>query len=534
MKPNFTVGDPETGALINKAGQFTVKDILIKNARIKPERIAVVFEGKEWTYARLNQEVNQLANSLARLGVIRGDRVAILSENRIEYCEAIYAAAKLGVIVPALNWRFSERELKESILLTTPETIVVSAEHFAKLQSILQELPFVQRIILLDEVTNQPSLKNVSVYLYQDLIASGSPAEIASEVNTEDGLIILYTSGTTGVSKGAVISHRAMIARGMVFSVILSLTEDDNYLVWAPMFHMAATDHMLATHALGGKAIIMRRYDPGEMVTVLENEPIGWLLMMPGAIEPLVAELKKRNARIKGVKAVGAMADLVPPAQIAELTSLLGAPYLNTFGSTETGLPPATASLLPVGVTKLNFSKKESPFCEIRLVDENDRDVPEGEPGELLIRGPTLFSGYWNNPEANRKDFRGGWFHTGDVFRRNADGTLDFVDRRKYLIKSGGENIYPAEIERVLMSYPGVQEAVVVRVKDEKWGEVPKAYVACDKKMEPAELLAHCRQHLARYKIPKAIEFVSLDRFPRSTTGKILRSEVEKWELKKN
>ena len=163
-------------------------------------------------------------------------------------------------------------------------------------------------------------------------------------------------------------------------------------------------------------------------------------------------------------------------------------------------------------------------------MNEKDVDVAVGESGEIIIRGPTLFSGYWGNSEANEKDFRGGWFHTGDVFRRNPNGTLDFLDRKKYMIKSGGENIYPAEIERVLMSYPGVQEAVVVRVKDQKWGEVPKAYVACEEKVDVAKLLEFCYQRLARYKAPKSIKFVSADQFPRSTTGKVLRSELEKWD----
>ncbi len=145
------------------------------------------------------------------------------------------------------------------------------------------------------------------------------------------------------------------------------------------------------------------------------------------------------------------MADLVPPAEIAEITRLLGAPYANTFGATETGCPPCSSNLIPIGVAPARLSKQQSPFCEVRLVDADDRDVPDGAPGELCMRGPTLFSGYWRAPEVNASDFRGGWFHMGDVFVRNPDGTLDFVDRVKYLIKSGGENIYPAEIERVLL-----------------------------------------------------------------------------------
>ena len=172
------------------------------------------------------------------------------------------------------------------------------------------------------------------------------------------------------------------------------------------------------------------------------------------------------------------MADLVPRHQLAEITTLLGAPYVNSFGATETGLPPATAALIPIGEAPTDLAKRQSAFCEVRLVDADDRDVPDGAPGECAIRGPTLFSGYWRAPEVNAKDFRGGWFHMGDVFIRRDDGRLDFVDRAKYLIKSGGENVYPAEIERVLLADPRVGDAVVVRRPDAKWGEVPVAVVA--------------------------------------------------------
>ena len=245
-------------------------------------------------------------------------------------------------------------------------------------------------------------------------------------------------------------------------------------------------------------------------------------------IEPLVAELRKQAVQPAGMRLCGAMADLVPAHQIAEVTALLGAPYLNSFGSTETGIPPASGNLIPVGEVPARLSKRQNAFCEIRLVDAEDRDVPDGTPGELAFRGPTLFSGYWNAPETNAKDFRGGWFHLGDMFVRGADGSLDFVDRVKYLIKSGGENIYPAEIERVLLADPRVADAVVVRMPDAKWGEVPVAVVARkDETLTSAELLERCRAELAGYKQPKDIVFVELAELPRSTTGKIQRHEIE-------
>ena len=218
----------------------------------------------------------------------------------------------------------------------------------------------------------------------------------------------------------------------------------------------------------------------------------------------------------------------VPPADIARITALLGAPYANTFGATETGCPPCSSNLIPVGVAPSRLSKQQSPFCEVRLVDPDDNEVPDGAPGELSMRGPTLFSGYWRAEETNAQDFRGGWFHIGDVFVRNPDGTLDFVDRVKYLIKSGGENIYPAEIERVMLADPRVADAAVVRRPDPKWGEVPVAFVARrDATLTADDLQRRCRAELAGYKQPKAIHFIGYYDFPRSASGKIQRHELE-------
>jgi fatty-acyl-CoA synthase len=220
------------------------------------------------------------------------------------------------------------------------------------------------------------------------------------------------------------------------------------------------------------------------------------------------------------------MADLVPPSEIAAITRLLRAPYANTFGSTETGCPPCSSNLIEIGVVPTRLSKQVSRFCEVRLVDPEDRDVPDGRPGELAMRGPTLFSGYWNVDPAH--DFRDGWFHMGDVFVANPDGTLDFVDRVKYLIKTGGENVYPAELERVMLGDPRVAEVCVVRAKDATWGEVPVAFVARrDDSLDAAALHARCRAELAGFKQPKQIRFIAFDAFPRSASGKVLRHELE-------
>jgi acyl-CoA synthetase (AMP-forming)/AMP-acid ligase II len=210
------------------------------------------------------------------------------------------------------------------------------------------------------------------------------------------------------------------------------------------------------------------------------------------------------------------------------VTDLLQAPYVNSFGSTETGLPPATRNLISIGSIPVSLSKQQNAFCEIKLVDSADNEVTAGTPGELAIRGVTLFSGYWQAEETNARDFRGGWFHMGDVFRRNDDGSLDFVDRAKYMIKTGGENVYPAEIERVLMSDPRITEATVVRAPDAKWGEVPVAFVSRrDTTITEPDLLNLCRRDLAGYKCPRQFQFIDSADFPRSTSGKVQRHELE-------
>lgn len=494
--------------------QFTVPDALRQQVAVRPEATALEDAARSLTYRELNHRVNRLAHALLAKGVARGDRVAILSENCIPYIELELAAAKLGLIVPCLNWRLSPEELGHCIALTAPSVLLVSDRFAAALQRMDHGVACVVHL----------------ERQYESLLAASPEHEPEAAVDAEDGLVILYTSGTTGLPKGAVISQRAMVARAMCFAAQYGIGAEDTYVAWSPLFHMAATDFSLATLILGGKVIVQDGLDIDRLCATIQRESIGWLVAMPGMIDTLIDGLRRNATRPRRVKLVGAMADLVPLQQIAELTALLGAPYLNSFGATETGLAPASGSLLAPGVLPTSLSKRESAFCRVRLVDADGRDVPPGTPGEAAIRGPTLFSGYWNAPEVNAHDFRGGWFHMGDLFVRHADGTLDFVDRAKYLIKSGGENIYPAEIERVLLALPQVADAAVVRQRDARWGEVPVAFVAFQPGAagDTAALAAYCRERLAGYKVPKSFRVVELAEFPRSSTGKIQRHEIER------
>jgi len=500
-------------ALIARAGRLTVYELFRSRADRDPGAQAIQAGTVSLSYGELDDRGRRLAGGLAARGIGRGDRIALLSENRLEYVEIELAAALLGAIVACQNWRLTGDELRHCIDLVTPKLLIVSAR-FAAVAG-----------------TSGPAVvpRLVIEHDYAALL-SGPPTAPREDVDPEDGLVILYTSGTTGLPKGALISHRAEIARMMAMRLDLHMRDDDAFVAWSPLFHMAGTDHTLAALMSGAAVIVIDGFDVPAIVTAMTTHRLGWLVLMPGAIEPVVAYLRDNPVTPKGIRAIGAMADLVPTALIAELTRLTNAPYLNSFGATETGLPPCSASLLPPGSVPTSLSKRQSALCDVRLLDPNGNPVPLGEAGELAIRGPTVFSGYWDAEQINRRDFAGGYFRMGDLFRRNPDGSYDFVDRAKYMIKSGGENIYPAEIERVLLADRRIADAVVVRRKDPQWGEVPVAFVArSDDGLTEADVEAICRAGLAGYKRPRAVRFIAVDAFPRSTTGKIQRHEMETW-----
>ncbi|MFH1341441.1 MAG: AMP-binding protein [Pseudomonadota bacterium] len=505
--------DGNEKALATRAGASpTIGELFCASALIHKSSIAIEYQGRHISYGQLLDRVHRATSMLASKGLRRGDRVALLSRNRPEYLEVELAAANLGVITACLNWRLSQRELSYCIELVSPKLLIIEKE----LVGNFELLPVEGRKVI--EIGLQ----------YEDLLQQHSNHALPIAADSEDGLVILYTSGTTGLPKGAVISHRAMIMRALVFSSELNISHHDTFVAWAPLFHMASTDHSLATLLRGGTVVVVDGFQIEPLLSALECHRIGWFVLIPGMIEAFIAGFKEQKTIVKGVGLCGAMADLVPPHVIAEVTGLLRAPYVNSFGSTETGLPPATRSLIPVGEIPSSLAKQQSAFCDIRLVDSADKEVPIGAPGELAIRSPTLFSGYWKADDTNARDFRSGWFHMGDVFRRNDDGSLDFVDRAKYMIKTGGENVYPAEIERVLMSDVRITEAAVVRVPDVKWGEVPVAFVSRgDTTVTEADLLALCRRDLAGYKCPRQFRFIDLLEFPRSTSGKVQRHELE-------
>ena len=500
------------GSPIGPQAGSTLTSLFLDRTNVFPARPAIASGARVLTYAEVDARTRRLAGHLAAEGVSRGDTVAVLSENCTEYLELFLAAGRLGAVIACQNWRLAEPELRHCLELAAPRLVFVSPRHRERLTALGWSDA---RTVVFGQA-------------YERILAAAPPSD-AMVAEPEDPLMLLYTSGTTGLPKAAAISHRALVARNLVVRAEYHLEDADTYVAWSPMYHMGGSEYSLGTLMSGGKVIVVDGFDPDRLATIVSNEPLGWLLLMPGMVGRFVETMRARDVVPKGIRVCGVMPDLSPVADIAAATTLLNAPFANSFGATETGNPPTSAGLIPIGVAPTDLRKKQSIYCEVRLIDTEGNDVPNGVPGELLMRGPTLFSGYWRAPEATEEAFRDGWYHMGDAFVRNADGSLSFVDRVKYLIKSGGENIYPAEIERVLLQDPRVADAGVVRRTDDKWGEVPVAFVArADDNLSAEDLFALCREKLAGYKQPKDLHFIAFDDFPRSASGKIQRHELEK------
>jgi acyl-CoA synthetase (AMP-forming)/AMP-acid ligase II len=509
----------KSSPLVSAASLLSIASQFDRHVRLQPDHLAIDSRRLTLTYAQLDRRAWRLASVLRDSGVEQGDRICILSENDPDFLVLSIAALRLGATVAALNARLSPAELTHCIRLVTPSVLLISPKQRDRFED-TEDLAATVMPMGGGTPLDDSLMENARQAMDFTAVDSGS----------EDIQFIIYTSGTTGLPKAAMISQRAMLARLLVYTLDYGVDGADTFLAWSPLCHMASIELGFGTLLLGGKVVVMDGPDLPAICDYLENEKLSNLIFFPGMVDQAIKYLEERRPRIRGLKKFGALADLFSPRDIARLTQLLETPFTNTFGSTETGMPPLSGGRLAAGVVPTDFGKKPSSLCELRLFNADDEECAIGETGELGVRGPTVFSGYWAAPAATDEALRGGWFRTGDMFRLRPDGRYDYVDRRKYLIKSGGENIYPAEIERVVLQHPGIADAVVVRRADARWGEVP-VVVAVARAEPPAteELIQLCAQSLASFKRPKDIIYVSSDFLPRSSTGKIMRSEVESW-----
>ena len=510
--------------LAARATHFTVADLFRRSARVHADRLAVVSSQVELTYGELDDRTNRLAAALAAMGVARGDSLAVLATTRPEYIEVYFAAAKLGVTVVALNIRLGADDLAHCLGITRPRMLFASPDLAAGAETIATLDTDIERTVWFPEREGDPASP------YERLLAGAGPEAPEATVDAEDIHCILFTSGTTGRPKGAMISQRASVMRAMRCADWFGLGPDDGMIGWIPMFHTGGDECVKATFLTGGRFHTFEKADPVAMFAGIQRHRLTWTPLLPGVITDFMHHPDRTSYDLSSLRFALGYANMMPRV-VEEFTTALDAGFWDTYGQTESSFVVALDLVRPGEQASLR--KRPAPLLDVRIVDAEMREVPVGVPGECVVRGPSVMSGYVADPVATAEAFRGGWLHTGDVLTRNEDGTLTYVDRLKYLIKTGGENVYPAEVEQVISGHPVVREACAISVPDERWGETIKAIVVTDPgaHLTPQEIREWCRERLAGFKCPHYVEFIADEEVPRSITGKILRHELEKREV---
>ncbi|MCR4404304.1 MAG: long-chain fatty acid--CoA ligase [Candidatus Acetothermia bacterium] len=506
-------------------------DLLSKRAELTPDRVALVelATGRRYSYAELNARANRLANWLRRLGVEQGDRVSILAHNSVVYIDLFFGLAKLGAIFAPLNWRLTARELAYIVNDCEPKVLLFGPE-FVGLIEELRPLVRVPHYVALEGATIPGALS----YDYERETARASAAEpVRPQLDEEATCCILYTSGTTGRPKGAMIPHRQVLWNCINTAVSWGLTEQDVSPVFTPLFHAGGLFAFLTPlFYLGGRLVLARTFDPEASLRTIAEERCTVILGVPTLFKLWMEAAYFPEADFSSVRFFISGGAPCPISLIEAWRKAKGVNFRQGYGLTEAGVNCFTMTD-EEAVRKAGSVGKPIFHSRARVVDpETGRDVPPGEEGELWLAGPHVCSGYWRDPQATAEAFSdepgGPWFRTGDIARRDEEGFYYIVGRYKDMIKSGGENIYAAEVEAVFREHPAVAEAALIGVPDEKWGEVGLMVVVLKegRKATEEELRAFCEGKLARYKIPKRVVFT--DSLPYSPYGKVIKAELRK------
>ena len=487
--------------------------LIERNAAFAPDKTAIRFEGTTLSYAALAERIEQAARALkSTLGVSRGDRVAILGLNCPDYLVLLYACARLGAILVPLNWRLAVAE-QGFILSDASVKVLVLEQAFAAILPAIEKTSPKVGIVGLDFVPP----KGVA---FDDLLTSASGDSRNPHTDLSSPLLIVYTSGTTGRPKGAVLRQEALLWNGVMSQHMHGLTSDDHVLTVLPFFHVGGLN-IQTTPALhhGATVTIHRRFTPDATLAAFERDRPTLTVLVPATIQAATDHPDWPETDLSSLKAVSTGSTIVPQALIDRFTTR-GVPVLQVYGSTET-CPVAVYTRLGGDLSREGSTGLPGLCCEAAIIDDAGNEVPHGTEGEIAVRGPNVFFEYWGNTDATREALHDGWYRSGDIGIRDADGYFWVHDRKKNLIISGGENIYPAEVERVLMEHSDVVECGVIGRPDPRWDEVPVAYVIRRKEcsIDAEGLKAHIETQLARFKVPREIVFV--DDLPRTALGKV-------------
>jgi fatty-acyl-CoA synthase len=503
----------------------TIGGIALSNARRVGDREAAVVGDARWTWRELNREMAVIAGELDKLGLRKGDRLAILCANSAEFVIATHAASRLGAIVVPVNTRLAPPEVAY-ILSDSGSAMLAYGAGEAELAT---RAGFLVDGLALVSIGPSPD--------HPDLLAgrNGEPVHEDRACENDDAYI-LYTSGTTGKPKGSLMDHHRAVWAAMAQIVSLGLRDGDRYLHLAPMYHSGGMTFLNATTLLGGTHVVMAKFDAGSVLDTVERESVNWLFGVPTMYQQLLrqADLQSRDLSSWRVGVFGAAP--MPAAAVEQLLSTFGhVDFFQQCGQTEAGPTGIYSTMEQVKSRPDSSGHVAQPFVEARVVDRDGNDTPAGQVGELVFRGEAVTKGYWGNPTATAEVIRGGWLHTGDLMEVSADGAMRLVDRLRDVIITGGRNVYSAEVEQAIAEHPDVADVAVIGRPHPEWGSTVVAFIT---PVEGADLSAdmvrqHCRSVIADYKIPREVFFGPV---PRNATGKLqkhlLRADATAWSVR--
>ena len=496
------------------------------NAKKFSTKTALMDSERTFTYSQLNQRVNRLSHSLLSLGLSKGDKVAVFMENSIEIVEMYLATAKTGLVIVPVNFRLVGREIEYIVSHSDAKAMVVDEEFVPIIEPIKDQLKQIAPENFVSTGGEGNGWKS-----YDSLMSLGSEIEPAADVDPSDPWILIYTSGTTGKPKGVIRSHESHIAFYLINSVDFGFTENDTCMNVMPLFHINSTFFSFLFTYIGGSVYIhpARSFRPGEVLSIVEDKKITFISLIPTHYNIILnaSDDDRRHDVSSVTKLLCSSAPVRKSMKLAIMDFFKGVALYEAYGSSEAGI---VTILKPEYQMKklgsIGFETLGSDF--VKIFDENGNEVPDGEVGELYSKGPMLFDGYYKMPEKTASSFCGKWFSAGDMARRIEDGFFEIVDRKDNMIITGGEHVYPSEVEEVIGGDDHVFDVAVISLPDEKWGEKVLAVVVLKPEFhDQAEALGKtimdcCKETLAGYKRPKEILFITEDEMPRTQTGKIL------------